>query len=53
MLDLDYARVMVARRYGGRYVRLSSLLYMYIYICVHISRVFLDKLMHAEGNWIA
>lgn len=49
-LDLDYARVMVARRYGGRY---SSLLYMYIYICVHISRVFLDKLMHAEGNWIA
>lgn len=35
MLDLDYARVMVARRYGGRYVRLS-LLYLYIY--THISR---------------
>lgn len=34
-LDLDYARVMVARRYGGRYVRLS-LLYLYIY--THISR---------------
>lgn len=50
-LDLDYARVMVARRYGGRYVRLSSLLYIHIYI--YISRVFLDKLMHAEGNWIA
>lgn len=52
-LDLDYARVMMARRYGGRYVRLSSLLYIYIYVCIHISRVFLDKLMHAEGNWIA
>lgn len=36
-LDLDYARVMVARRYGGRYVRLS-LLYLYMYIYTHISR---------------
>lgn len=25
----------------------------YTYIYIHISRVFLDKLMHAEGNWIA
>lgn len=27
--------------------------YICIHIYIHISRVFLDKLMHAEGNWIA
>lgn len=31
----------------------DSRYYTYICIYIHISRVFLDKLMHAEGNWIA